>query len=229
VIWGIGNEFDINRFPAEHVAQVAKVIVSLENKAGITDANKLVFTSPVSFAALGGKPAAIHQFLQLQQAFIAAGLSDVWYSRFLASTATTNDAAFMQNYITKTFPASGDFSAGQGLPLFLAEYGANGEDACFFYNPGLRQTPACKAPIRDPEACLCTKSDAQALRDKSQADYDAAEFKVGVDLANSPGTPYSMVSAYSSGRTHSGNAQGIFALSPSLVFRNAARTSRKEP
>lgn len=191
VIWGIGNEFDINQFPASNVAQVAKIIVDLENVAGITDDNKLVFTSPVSFAALAGKPAAIQQILQLQQAFINAGLSDVWYNRFMASAATTNDARFIENYVLNTFPQSGDFSVGDKLSLFLSEYGANGEDACLFFNAN---TPGCSSEDRrtKPEGCICTSSSTggQDVRDKSQAEYDADEFKVGVDLARSPGTPY---------------------------------------
>lgn len=174
VIWGVGNEYDINHYPARNVAEVVRVVVDMENAAGITDANKLVFTSPVSFAALAGKPAAIHQILELQSAFIAAGLSDVWYTRFLASAATTNDGPFMLNYITNTFPAAGDFSAGDGLAFFLSEYGANGEDACKFFNP--------------ENKALCELPSEQALRDKSQADYNAAEFKVGVELARSAPT-----------------------------------------
>ncbi len=169
VIWGIGNEYDINGYPAANVAQVARIVVDLENAAGIPDSEKLVFTSPVSFAALNGKPAAIQQILALQKAFIAAGLSDVWYKRFLASAATTNDAAFMRNYIDHTFPAAGDFSKGEGLPLFLSEYGANGEDACLLLHHG---DSACKAPEH------------QSLRDRSQQEYNAAEFKVATALDN---------------------------------------------
>ncbi len=174
VVWGVGNEFDINKFPPRNVAQVVRIIVDLENAAGITDANKLVFTSPVSFAALAGKPAAIQQMLELQRAFIDAGLADIWYTRFLASTATTNDAAFMQNYLTNTFPAAGDFSAGDGLALFLSEYGANGQDACKLLHPG--------------EQRRCELPGEQVLRDESQRDYNAAEFKVGVELAKSAPT-----------------------------------------
>jgi hypothetical protein len=170
VLWGIGNEYDINGYPPANVAEVARIIVDLENAAGIVDADKLAFTSPVSFAVFDGKPAAIEQILQLQKAFIAAGLSDVWYTRFMASAATTNDAQFIDNYVTNTFPASGDFSAGDGLPLFLSEYGANGQDACLFYH---HDDSRCRAPEH------------QALRDRSQADYDAAEFKVGTELAKS--------------------------------------------
>jgi hypothetical protein len=189
LLWGIGNEFDINFFPAANVAHVAKIIVDLEKLAGITDDNKLVFTSPVSFGALAGKPPAIQQILDLQRAFIDAGLSDVWYNRFMASTATTNDAAFIQNYVTKTFPESGDFSVGDKLSLFLSEYGANGQDACLFFNAS---NPSCSIENRkkNPEGCICTSSTGQDTRDKSQADYDAAAFKVGADLAKSPGTPY---------------------------------------
>jgi hypothetical protein len=173
VIWGVGNEFDINEFPPANVAQVVKVIVNLENAAGIADSNKLVFTSPVSFAARAGKPAAIHQILQLQHAFIAAGLSDIWYTRFMASAATTNDGAFMENYLTNTFPSSGDFSAGDGLAFFLSEYGANGEDACkLLHHNDIR----CREPGQ------------QALRDASQVEWNTAEFKVGIELAKSPPT-----------------------------------------
>jgi hypothetical protein len=171
VIWGIGNEYDINGFPAASVAHVARIIVDLENAAGIPDSEKLVFTSPVSFAARSGHHAAIEQILRLQQAFIAAGLSDVWYKRFMASTATTNDEVFMENYITNTFPASGDFSKGDGLALFLSEYGANGQDACLFYH---HNRARCEAPEH------------QELRDRSQREYNAAEFKVATALDKSP-------------------------------------------
>jgi hypothetical protein len=173
ILWGIGNEYDINGYPAAFVAQVARIVVDMENAAGIADANKLIFTSPVSFAIRDGKPPAIQQILDLQTAFINAGLSDIWYTRFMASTATTNDAPFMQNYITSTFPNSGDFSSGDGLALFLSEYGANGQDACLFYHAN---DPACREPSQ------------QQLRDQSQADYNAAEFQVGVELARSAPT-----------------------------------------
>jgi hypothetical protein len=171
VIWGIGNEYDINGYPAANVAQVARIVVDLEKAAGIPDSEKLVFTSPVSFAALGGQQAAIHQILALQQAFIAAGLSDVWYKRFLASAATTNDAAYMENYIRSTFPSSGDFSKGDGLAFFLSEYGANGQDACLFYH---HQDARCRATEHQP------------LRDRSQQAYNTAEFKVANDLDKTP-------------------------------------------
>jgi hypothetical protein len=175
VLWGIGNEFDQDRetTPAKNVAEVARIVVQLESDAGIPDSEKLVFTSPVSFAALNGQPAAIDQILELQQAFIAAGLSDVWYKRFLASTATTNDGPFMDNYIRNTFPAAGDFSKGSGLPLFLSEYGANGQDACLNLH---RQDPACRVPAQ------------QALRDQSQQDYNSAEFTVAMQLDTTPAT-----------------------------------------
>jgi hypothetical protein len=173
VLWGIGNEYDqdLAKTPAANVAAVAKIVVDLENAAGIPDSQKLVFTSPVSFAALGGHPAAIQQILALQQAFIAAGLSDVWYKRFLASTATTNDGAFMDNYIRNTFPAQGDFSKGSGLPLFLSEYGNNGENACLLLHGG---DPACRVPAQ------------QEFRDRSQRDYNAAEFRAAMALDTTP-------------------------------------------
>jgi len=171
VIWGVGNEFDINQFAPRNVAQVVRIVVDMENAAGITDANKLVFTSPVSFAALRGRPAAIQQILELQAAFIDAGLTDIWYTRFMASTATTNPGSDLQEYITNTFPAWGDFSAGDGLALFLSEYGANGQDACKNLHPDNK--PLCEQPNQ------------QVLRDESQRDFDAAAFAVGVALAKS--------------------------------------------
>ena len=183
VIWGIGNEYDINGYPAANVAQVVRIIVDLEKNAGIPDSEKLVFTSPVSFAAYPGHPAAIEQILRLQQAFIAAGLSDVWYTRFMASTATTNDADFMNNYITNVFPASGDFSKGDGLALFLSEYGANGEDACLFYH---HDESRCRAPQN------------QGLRDDSQAKYNTAEFEVATALdTTAPGSKTAYFYGYS--------------------------------
>jgi hypothetical protein len=171
VVWGIGNEYDINGYPPANVAEVARIIVELENAAGIPDSEKLVFTSPVSFAAQNGNPPAIQQILRLQQAFLAAGLSDVWYKRFMASTATTNDGPFMKHYIDDTFPAAGDFSKGDGLALFLSEYGANGQDACLFFHPG---DDKCRAPEQ------------QALRDRSQEEYNAKEFEVATALDTTP-------------------------------------------
>jgi hypothetical protein len=153
------------------VLSAAFIIVEVENAAGIPDSEKLVFTSPVSFAAQNGNPPAIQQILRLQQAFLAAGLSDVWYKRFMASTATTNDGPFMKHYINDIFPAAGDFSKGDGLALFLSEYGANGQDACLFFHPG---DDKCRAPEQ------------QALRDRSQEDYNAKEFEVATALDNTP-------------------------------------------
>jgi hypothetical protein len=58
VLWGIGNEFDQDpvKTPAANVAAGAKIVEDLEDAAGIPDSQKLVFTSPVSFAALRGRP-----------------------------------------------------------------------------------------------------------------------------------------------------------------------------
>jgi hypothetical protein len=58
------------------VAQVAKIVLDLENRAGIPEVDRLVFIASVSFGVVGGRPAGIEQILDLQRAFIAAGLSD---------------------------------------------------------------------------------------------------------------------------------------------------------
>ena len=176
VMWSVGNEYDYFKIPVANVVQIVKIIVGLENKAGIANANRLVFTSPVSFAVYNGKPAAIAQIQALQQAFINAGLSDVWYDRFMASANTTNDSLFMQPYIAKTFPSY--FGAGQGLALTLSEYGTDGQSACLYYGP---KNATCKA----------NTAAGQQLRDKSQAQYDNAAFKVGIDAAAPrSATPY---------------------------------------
>jgi hypothetical protein len=172
VMWAIGNEYDYWHLPARNVAQIAKIIVELENRAGIPEVDRLIFTASVSFGVVGGKAAAIEQILDLQRAFVAAGLSDVWYNRFLASVNTTNDAAFMDNYIKHTFAAQGDFSKGDGLPLFLNEYGQNGQNACELLH-------------RD-RISACAEPQNQALRDSSQNEYNAAEFRVGIALSNAP-------------------------------------------
>ena len=67
--WGIRNEYDINGYPAANVAEVAKIVVELENAAGIPESEKLVFTLPVSFAVFDGKLPAIQQVLSFTRGF----------------------------------------------------------------------------------------------------------------------------------------------------------------
>ena len=77
VMWAIGNEYDYWKLPAANIAHIAKIIVDLENTAGIPQNQRLIFTASVSFGIVAGQPPAIEQIQVLQRAFIAAGLSDV--------------------------------------------------------------------------------------------------------------------------------------------------------
>jgi hypothetical protein len=172
VMWALGNEYDYWHLPPANVAHIARIIVDLENSAGIPENQRLIFTASVSFGVVAGRPPAIEQIEALQRAFVAAGLSDVWYNRFLAGINTTNDGAFMDNYIQHTFPAQGDFAKGDGLPLFLNEYGQNGQNAC--------------ALLHRDKIEACAEPQNQALRDTSQNEYNAAEFRVGITLSTAP-------------------------------------------
>jgi hypothetical protein len=128
-LWDIGNEYDISGVSAADVASVVKIIVNYENTLGITDANKLLFTSPISFGTFGRPNApGIVKLQELQTAFSAAGLEDIWYSRFVASINPFNDGPFMANFLKVTYPDNMS-SGGTTLPLFFSEFGQSAVNA----------------------------------------------------------------------------------------------------
>lgn len=67
-MWGIYNEYDLNRIDPTDVAFVAQTILTLEDAAGIPAANRLPITAPVSDA--------------------------IWYAQSRGSMPRTMDAAF---------------------------------------------------------------------------------------------------------------------------------------
>jgi hypothetical protein len=95
-LWRIGNEVQLHQIPLENAVQVFKIIVDFENEKGISDNQKLVFTSDVDFGVLGGQPPGIFQLLALKQAFVDAGMSDIWYTRFIASINTKNEGPLIR-------------------------------------------------------------------------------------------------------------------------------------
>ncbi len=170
VMWRIGNEVQRNQIPLQNVAQVVKIIVDFEKEKSVPDNQKLVFTSDVDFEVLGGALPGISQLLALQQAFTKAGLSDVWYFRFIASMNTTNSGSFIDDYVKNVFPRQGDFNQGSGLALFFSEYGQNSKDACAFEQKNGHSHLNCN-----------NLSD----QNKAQEIYDRDEFNVATALAKS--------------------------------------------
>jgi hypothetical protein len=77
-MWRIGNEVQLHQIHLANAVQVAKIIVDFENEKHIVDRDKLLFTSDVDFGILNGQPPGISQLIALQQAFINAGMSDIW-------------------------------------------------------------------------------------------------------------------------------------------------------
>jgi hypothetical protein len=139
VLWDIGNEFDISfgdyTQGAADVVNVVQIIVTYEKQLGITDENKLLFTAPVSFSTFG-RPnhPGIVALQALQTAFANAGLSDIWYTRFVASINPFNNGTYMKNYLKTTYPQSMR-SGGTTLPLFFSEFGQDAPDACGQLHP----------------------------------------------------------------------------------------------
>lgn len=172
-MWRIGNEVQKNGIAPKNAAEVAKIIVNFEKDKAIPNSQQLVFTSDVDFGILNSKPPGISQLLALKAAFINAGLSDIWYKRFIASFNTTNDAMFIDNYVKNVFPRQDDFSQGNGLPMFFTEYGWNSKDACLYVKANT-----------DPNLNCSLLAD----QNKAQSIYDKAEFKVGTALAKTPTT-----------------------------------------
>jgi hypothetical protein len=72
---------------------------------------------------------AIVKLKHLKNAFIAAGLKDVWYKRFVASINPFNSGQFMANYLKTTYPNNMSKN-GTTLPLFFSEFGLDAPDAC---------------------------------------------------------------------------------------------------
>ena len=167
-MWRIGNEVQFNGIALKNAAEVAKIIENFEKEKRIPAGQQLVFTSDIDFRILNNQPPGISQLLALKAAFINAGLSDIWYKRFIASFNTKNPAPFIENYVKNVFPRQGDFSQGAGLPLFFTEYGQNSKEACDYI----------KANVNPKLNCSLL-----ADQNKAQAEYDAAEFKVGSALA----------------------------------------------
>jgi hypothetical protein len=137
-LWDIGNEFDISKrltdgttpLTAADVVSATKIILDYENLLGIADADKLLFTSPVSFGTFGEPDApGIVKLEELKRAFKDAGLEKIWYTRFIASVNPFNDGKFMTNYLQNTYPSRMS-SNGTTLPLFFAEFGENAISAC---------------------------------------------------------------------------------------------------
>ena len=119
-IWGIGNEYDLaSTFTVNDVVTAMTYLVAAETALGITAANALPVTAPVSFAA-GTLPPGIAAIQTLQTAVEAnASLGPTfWNQRFVASTNPFNDGAFLKTYIDTTFP---HYFAD--LPFFFAEMG----------------------------------------------------------------------------------------------------------
>jgi hypothetical protein len=136
VLWDIGNEYDLNPgLNAGDVASVVSIIVDYENTLGITDANKLLFTSPVSFGTYGepNRPGIV-KLKRLKKAFENAGLTDIWYTRFVASINPFNNGQFMANYLKTTYPNNMSKNRTT-LPLFFSEFGQDAPDACGQLHP----------------------------------------------------------------------------------------------
>jgi hypothetical protein len=167
-MWRIGNEVQRNGIPPANAAEVAKIIVNFEKDKRIPVDQQLVFTSDADFVLLDGKPAGIARLLALKAAFINAGLSDIWYKRYIASFNTINDASFIDNYVKSVFPAQDDFKQGKGLSLFFTEYGQNSKEACDYIKKTTDPTLNCNL---------------LADQNKAQAQYNKAEFQVGSALA----------------------------------------------
>ena len=170
VIWDIGNEYDINGISAADVAKVVSIIVGYENSLGITDDNKLLFTSPVSFGTFGMPNApAIAKLRHLQKAFIAAGLKDVWYNRFVGSINPFNSGTFMAHYLKATYPENMS-TKHTTLPLFFSEFGQDAPDACGQLHPN---HPHSK--------CATT-----AQQNAAQATFETSQIGKVLPIAQSP-------------------------------------------
>lgn len=147
-------------------ADVVKIIVDYENSLGITDADKLLFTSPISFAVFDRRDApGIAKLQELKEAFRAAGLEDIWYTRFVASLNPFSDGKFMDNYLKTTYPDNMS-SNGTTLPLFFSEFGQNADDAC---------------------GQLGGDCSTQFLRNAAQAKYETAQINSVLPYAKIPG------------------------------------------
>ncbi len=118
-MWRIGNEVQKNGIAPKNAAEVAKIIVNFEKDKRIPNNQQLVFTSDVDFGILNSQQPGIFQLLALKAAFINAGLSDIWYRRFIASINTTKPRPVHRQLRQKCLPASGRFQPGQRLAHVL--------------------------------------------------------------------------------------------------------------
>jgi hypothetical protein len=118
-MWAVANEYDLSSFDASVVASAMACLVQAEQQLGITAANLLPVTSPVSFAATDLPPGitALQNLEAAIKANAALGAA-FWEQRFVASVNPFNDAAFLTTYIDSTF--GGYFP---DLPFFFAEMG----------------------------------------------------------------------------------------------------------
>jgi hypothetical protein len=175
-MWRIGNEAEGHGIPLANVARVAQIILDFETAKNIPDSDKLLITSDVDFGKpFPSFPPGIHQIIALQQAFTDAGLVDFWHTRFIASVNPFNPGTPDISDFVKEFPQESDFSLGDGLALFFAEYGQNSKDACGIINSTKHENLDCS-----------NLSD----QNKAQAEYLQDQFQVGTDLATARGTKF---------------------------------------
>jgi hypothetical protein len=168
-MWRIGNEVEHSGIPAANAAKVAKIIVDFETQKNIPDSQKLVMTSDVDFGVKNGRAPGIQQVLALQRQFIDAGLSAIWYTRFIVSINTVNPASDINKFVTKTFPNQGDFTQGDALPMFFTETGRNGKEACEYIRDTKDRSLNCRT---------------LADQNTGQDQFDTDVFKAGTALVS---------------------------------------------
>lgn len=120
VMWTVGNEFD-NGYEqtADGIARTTKAIVDAEDRAGIPADQRIAITSPVTFGIRGATGVeGADATLQLQQAFTANGIGDVFSRRFIASVNAFNPGSDLGPWASTRFPL-----ATGNIPFCLFEMG----------------------------------------------------------------------------------------------------------
>lgn len=116
IMWQVGNEYDGNGFSASQIVQAARKIAEIEDQLGVLESDRPAMTSPVTFGLNGNPVEGLQKTLELRNAFDAAGLSQLWKSRWVASVNSFNPGSDLARWIPQ-------FQQAVGIPFCLFEMG----------------------------------------------------------------------------------------------------------
>ena len=123
-MWGIYNEYDLNRINPVDVAFVAQVILTLEDAAGIPAANRLPMTAPVSDAIWYADSRVGAMTREMNVAFARAA-SD-WLKTNPGKNVTTPQPSQLPGAVLSILALANALSDGQQKTSYLSKFDTKG-------------------------------------------------------------------------------------------------------